>query len=78
MTNIDVAFVRQIVGVQGAQQRRFAAAGMAVQHHAFTLANVQRGAVQDRQAHAVLLVEYKGLTDIFYADHGGLLILQYR
>jgi hypothetical protein len=32
---MNMAFVRQIVGVQRAQQGGFSAAGVAVQHHAF-------------------------------------------
>jgi hypothetical protein len=45
-----------------------------VQHHALTAFYVQSGVVQHRQAYAVLLVQYKGFTDIFYADHLSLMV----
>ena len=70
---MNVPFVRQIVGVQGAQQRGFSTAGVAVQHHAFAIVDLQRGILQHRQADAVLLVEHKGFTDVFYADHNRFL-----
>ena len=40
MADMDMAFVRQIIGVQGAQQGGFSAAGMAMQHHAFAVADL--------------------------------------
>lgn len=69
VADMDMAAVRQIIGVQRTQQGRFAAAGVTVEHHALPGVNGQRGVGQHRQTHAVLLVQNKGFMDVFNADH---------
>ncbi|WP_252105499.1 hypothetical protein [Escherichia coli] len=46
-----------------------------MEHHAFARVDGERGAVEDGQAHAVLLVQDEGFTDVFDADHLGLFVV---
>ncbi|EPE1124652.1 hypothetical protein ACSGMT_003003 [Escherichia coli] len=40
-----------------------------MEHHAFARVDGERGAVEDGQAHAVLLVQDEGFTDVLYVNH---------
>lgn len=60
VADMNMPAVSRWIGVQRAQ-RRFTAAGMAVQHHALPGVNGGRSVGEHRQAYAVLLVQNKGL-----------------